>query len=292
MDGALKIKELERRIKSLELKNAQTNFNYVRFQSRGQNASEQTFAFNFKTLKKCVLKLTFIVYAQYAPGDIGYVKINGVMHKAFLPKNGKTEVACFVPFDKGVQTVSVYLSGEEEFSVDNCEFETFGCVDYPDNDSELSVYNEQQRSVILFAHDKKADLIEYTGGELNKKAEYANVTAAAFFAYNGGYVVALANLNGELTAKFLSGDFAEQSSAVLAGKGVISVCAFGGASPCFYAVKGSKVIKFTFNEANKTFALSATDYRAKKVTSNPAVEGYLILTGFDGNNKLASLTGG
>ncbi|MDY4186474.1 MAG: hypothetical protein SOX77_01275 [Candidatus Borkfalkiaceae bacterium] len=291
MDNALKIRELERRIKSLELKNAQTNFNYVRFQSRGQNAPKQTFAYNFKTLKKCVLKLFLTVYAQYAPGDIGYVKINGVTYKTFLPKNGKTEIACFVPFDKGVQTVSVYLSGEEEFTVDNCEFETFGCVDYPENDSDLSVYNEQERSVILFSHDKKADLIEYTGGELNKKAVYENVTAAAFFAYDGGYVVALSDLNGKLTARFLLNDFTEQSSVTLIEKGVISVCAFGGTNACFYAVKGNKVVKLGFDKASKTFTLSVTNYRAKKVTSNPAVEGYLILTEFDGNNKLVSLAG-
>ena len=290
MEYGLKIKELERRIKSLELKNTQSNFNYVRFRSCGQEAASQTFAYNFKTYKKCVLKLRFTVYAQYAPGKSGCVKINGVKFKDFLPKNGKTEIECFVPFEKGTQTASLHLLDEDEFIVDNCEFETFGCVDYPENNGELCVLNEQKRSVILFLHDKKAVIIEYAGDELNERAEYSGVIAAAVFALSGGgYVLACANDKGVLTAYVLSEDFAEKSSVTLCEKGVISVCAFGGDAPCVYAVKGSKVVKYSYNEKTDEFALSITQYRAKKVTANPSVPGYLILTGFDGANKLVLL---
>lgn len=289
MDFVSKIREFEKRIKSLELKNAQANFNYVRFQSRGQESQEQTFAFNFKTLKKCVLKLKFIITARYAPGKSGSIKINGVKYKDFLPKNGKTEIDCFVPFEKGVQTATLSLVDDEEFEVDTCEFETFGCVDYPENDSELSVINESSRSVILFVHDKVASLIEYDGANLNERATYSGVTAAAIFTYSEGYALACAYKTGELKTHFLSSDFTETTAQVLASGGIISVCAFGGDEPCYYAVKGSKVLKYSFDKQNKSFALSATDYRGKKVTSNPAVEGYLIITGFDGTNKLISL---
>lgn len=290
MELGLKIKEFERRIKALELKNTQSNFNYVRFRSCGQEAASQTFAYNFKTFKKCVLKLRFIVYAQYAPGKNGCVKINGVKFKDFLPKNGKTEIECFVPFEKGTQSVSLHLSGEEEFIVDNCEFETFGCVDYPENGGELCVLNEEKRSVILFSHDKKAVIIEYSGEELNERAECDNVFSAAIFALTGGgYVLACANDKGVLKAYVLSEDFAEKSSVSLCEKGVISVCAFGGESPCFYAVKGSKVVKYAYNEKTGEFVFAPTTYRAKRVTANPSVPGYLILTGFDGANKLVSL---
>lgn len=288
MEQTLKLRDMERRLRALEIKAAHSDFNYVRYESQGGTGTAQVFSFSFETLKKCVLKLKFAVYAKYAPGKNGCVKINGVKVKDFLPKNGKTEIDCYVPFEKGTQGAAVYLSSTSEFSVDSCEFEVFGCVDYPEESGALSVINEQARSVILFSSDKRAAIIEYAGDGLNEKLAF-NCGGAAVFAYSGGYAVAVINANGALSCKFISEELAQTSEVEILPRGVISVCAFGGEQPCFYAVKGSRVVKLVFNESALTFSEQATPYRGKKVTSNPNVAGYLILGGFDGNNKLIAL---
>lgn len=288
MEYGLKLRELERRIRALELKNAQTNFNYVRYESQGGEGKAQVFTFSFITLKKCVLKLKFAVYAQYAPGESGCVKINGVKVKDFLPKNGKTEIDCFVPFEKGAQGAAVYLNSADEFSVDSCEFEVFGCVDYPEESSALSVINEQNRSVILFSSDKRAAVIEYAGEGLTEKLAFS-ASGAAIFACESGYVVASVGENGSLCAAYLNAELEKTGEAEILPRGVISVCAFGGEQPCLYAVKGTRVIKLSFNAQTLEFTEQATEYRGKKVISNPSVAGYLILVGFDGNNKLVAL---
>ncbi len=287
MIDTLKLRELERRIKSLELKSGQTDFNYVRYEASGGSGQSQAFTYGFQTLKKCVLKLKFIVYAQYAPGKSGSIKINGVKVKDFLPKTGKTEIECFVPFEKGNQGAALYLTSDAEFTVNSCVFEVFGCVDYPESDSTLSVINESDRSVILFAADGRAALIDYAGS-LSEKFS-CEATAAAVFNYSDGYVLACANNSGELTARFITSDYTVSDPVTLVSRGVISVCAFGGESPCLFAVKGSRVIKLTFNESDLSFSESQTEYRGKKVVSNPAVSDCFILTDFDGNNKLVAL---
>ncbi len=283
----LKLRDLERRIQSLESKSAQTDFNYVRYESGGGEGVSQAFTYGFKTLKKCVLKLKFIVYAQYCPGKSGVIKINGVKVKDFLPKNGKTEIECYVPFEKGEQGAALYLTSDEEFSVNSCVFEVFGCVDYPDEASALSVINESDRSVILFTTDNKAALIEYSGSLIEKVSFTAN--CAAMFDYSGGYVLACVDKSGELVVRFITKEYSISEPVAIVPRGIISVCALGGSEPCFYAVKGSKVIKLAFNLNDNTFTQIATPYRGKSVVSNPAVSGYLILREFDGTNKLVAL---
>lgn len=288
MEQILKMRDIERRLRALEIRAARSDFNYVRYESQGGKGTAQVFSFSFETYKKCVLKLSFVVYAKYAPGESGCVKVNGVKVKEFLPKNGKTEVDCYVPFEKGTQGAALYLNSSSEFSVNSCEFEVFGCVDYPEEAGALSVINEQARSVILFATSKRAAIIEYAGEGLNEKLAF-DCVGAAVFAYSGGYAVASINSGGALSCKFLSSELIQTNEVEILPRGVISVCAFGGELPCFYAVKGTRVVKLSFNESSLTFSEQVTPYRGKTVSSNPSVAGYLILGGFDGNNKLVAL---
>lgn len=284
-----KIKELEKRLAELERKSAENVFNFIRYESAGKSGSAQEYEFSFKTVKECVLrpKITFKINSGEPHAEIF---VNDISVKTMTLSGGSGALECCMPFPKGDNAVKIKLTADEnaEYDCDGCVFEIFGSVDYPDKQNYLSVLNEENRSVILFVSADKAYLKTYVNGKISDVNVISGLRSCAICSFNGGYMLVCAENDGTLTAKILNSDLQETSSVYL-DDGVSSACCFsttGGVK--IYAVRGIKVICFTLDEQLNSVRTD-TGYKAKKVSANPEVDGYLILTDFDGNNKLVAL---
>ena len=69
---------------------------------------------------------------------------------------------------------------------------------------------------------------------------------------------------------------------------LISVCSFGGDFASIFAVRGNKIYRYNLNK-ELTIVKRDTGYYGKKVTANPIVRDYIIITDYDGSAKLIKL---
>lgn len=282
-----KIKEFEKRIVELEKKSAENIFNFIRYESAGKNGNTQEYEFSFKTSKECVLrpKITIKINSGEPQAEIS---VNGITVKTVAVKDVSGTIECCMPFAKGDNAVKIKLFSDSEYDCGGCVFEIFGSVDYPDKQNYLSVLNEENRSVILFVSADKAYLKIYANGKICDANVISDLRSCAICSFNGGYMLVCADKNGTLTAKILNSDL-QIGSSVYLDDGVSSACCFAvNAGVKIYAVRGVKVVCFALDEQLNSVRTD-TGYRAKKVIANPEVEGCLILTDFDGNNKLVAL---
>lgn len=287
METALsKTGELEKRIAELERKNAENSFNFIRYESVGKTGNAQEYAFSFKVEKNCILrpKIALRLKSGQATCELD---VNGVAVKSnFTLTQVDCEIECCMPFSKGNNAVSLKASGED-YDVEKCEFEIFGCVNYSDKEVFLSVINEQDRSVILFVDSDTAFVKSYKEGRITDECEINPVRACSICPFGAGYVLSEVAPDGVMNAVVL-GENLQISTTVYLDEGISSACSVGGSSVKIYAVRGRKVFLYVLDE-QLNFSCSDTGYRAKKVSANPEIDGYIILTDFDGNNKLVAL---
>ena len=97
------------------------------------------------------------------------------------------------------------------------------------------------------------------------------------------------DLSGVLWGKYYTSDEYDPMRSCLIDRDVSSVCALSGKDEAtLFTVKGGRVYRCT---ADKKFNLTTqiTGYGARRVSCDPSLSGYIILTDFSGNGKIIKI---
>ena len=283
-----KLRELERRILRLEKESEFSPFSYYAVQKNGEEESlNHTFTFDFETSADTCLKLTVKTQTNISE-EIGItIFVNGIAC-SFGKVNGENGLKeSILPFEQGKNEVKVELLANTAFIVKQCTLETFGNINYFEKECVLMNINEQNRSLILFISNGEAVVKEYKGEELTLLYSENGIKSGTFCKINDRYLLVLIDENGNGTVKEMSANFAPISEISLDNE-LISVCSFGGDFASIFAVRGNKIYRYNINK-ELTIVKRNTGYFGKKVTANPIVRDYIIITDYDGSAKLIKL---
>ncbi|MBQ3571953.1 MAG: hypothetical protein IJA15_03905 [Clostridia bacterium] len=285
--NTFRMEEIERRLKRVEKALDRAGFSYYVMQKNGESEkSSQTFEFDFEVLNDTYLKLTAknqstasnLKIKIYLNDKVGY---SGDVSGA----NG--ECSCILPFKKGEQKITLEYSADSSFFMTECSLESFGNIAYLDKECILSCINEEDRSLIFFVANGEAIVKQYKDGLLTTLYKKQDVKSGAFCKNGSNYLIVTVNSAGvglvEEVTENMKVDYYKNFDTEL-----ISVCAFVGESPSVFAVRGNTVYRYDFSEM-LFYKKKDSGYKGKKVSANPEVSGYIIITDYDGNSKLVAV---
>lgn len=281
-----KIYELEKRVKRLEKIMAIPPFNnYFSVKFCEEAKKEHIFKFSFISYADCYLKLISDINCTGGFFTASYY-VNGIFAKNEKFYSALEQFSAYIPVAKGKVDVTVKLN----FNVDNTIkliFSTCGYIGFDDDDSVLSYINEKDYSLILFLDGDTLFVKKYADNKISDIYSESGVKNCAICKIADKYMLTVVDKSGNMTCKTFDIDFnLLKSRQIMSDIG--SVCAIGGIKAILFAVKGSYVYKYTMDE-ELNFTEENTQYRAKRVVSNPGVSDCIILIDFDGNGKLVSL---
>lgn len=285
-DEKRKIDELDRRVKKLEKQANDFSVNYYEIKKEGiASANLHTFNFKLTAYNDCFVKMCVKVDTDCEDYFLK-LRLNGV--DAFVENQNKNAlVSRALPLIQGENKIEVILSSASPFIVNECFLSCSGAVNYAQSEVILSVLNEESRSIILFSYDGEIWIKRYIGGLLENIAFIKGGGAAAFCKLNSNYAVFYTDEYKTLKIRIYDKDFTLKNEETI-DDCVSSVCAIGGTECEAYAVKGNRVYRYFIDGALNVVS-AITNITAKSVRCNPDVKGLIIITDFNGNDKLVSV---
>ncbi len=283
----LKLQELERRLKQLESKFAKSRFNYFYANKKSEkNKTVHEFDFDLVVKANCYLKVEIAVNCAIA-GFLTEIFVNGVKVFNKTIFENTFNFSRVLPFAGGENTVNVKVSSESEFEVLNCEFSTFGDVDYPKINSILAVINESDQSIILFVVNGRLAVKRYQT-QLETILLMDGISSAGICKIGDNYLLTAIAQGGNCTNYLYDSNFNLIQNQPL-DQNLSSVCSLNGLEfATVFAVKGNCVYRYQI-DANLNVVVTKTEYRAKRVASNPALSKYIIITDHANNGKIIKI---
>ena len=279
--------ELERRVKRLERDAEKANYCYYIKQIKGQSSAfSQEFNFKFKVHAFTYLKLKITMKTTVNALDL-ILKVNGVKAREFKRVEGDNQLEVVLPFEEGLNKVTVIAECENIFLVNDCQLETQGNISYVDEEYLLQVINEEERSLILAIFDERLTISEYKSSEISSKFSLYPVKGASICSFGENYLLAV--IDGENRCRIiLFNEKIQKLKDQMFGDNIISICSLGGENARVFAVKGNSIYQYNVN-GDLTFTLTNTGLKGKKVNSTPNVNDYIIIIDYNGNAKLVQI---
>ncbi len=285
-DEKRKIDELDRRVKKLEKQASDFSVNYYEIKKEGiSSANLHTFSFKIAAYSDCFVKMCVKVNTDC---EDYFLKLRLNEVDVFGENQSKNALASrALPLVQGENKVEVILSSDSAFNADECVLSCSGAVNYARSEVVLSVLNEDSRSMILFSYDGETWIKRYIGGLLENIAFIKGGRAAAFCKLGLNYAVFYTDEYKTLKIRIYDKDFTLKNEETI-DECVSSVCAIGGSECEAFAVKGNRVYRYSVDESLNVVS-EITDFTAKSVRCNPDIKGLIIITDFNGNDKLVSV---
>lgn len=271
---------LERLEKILQEKTVNTFYHQ---QSGWGEKQSHTFKYKLRVFSQCYLKVKLSISTKSESYKAKVTVNGGNALIRFYSLN--TDAEFIAPFKEGVNEIEVLLSSDNAFKPENCSVEVTGNVDYIDCNSILSVINNTSSSVIMFLYDEQLIIKNYENRTFLNVIKIDGVKSAGICKTSSGYMLVYAQTDGVLKAENITSAFSREDAVVL-DTHINSVCvAEGSEQTGIFAVKGNVVYRYTVDESGNVTE-QITQHRAKKVSCNPQVKEYIILTDHNGNGKL------
>lgn len=283
----LKIQELERRISHLEQDLLKTRFNYFLANKKSeQSLTKHTFNYDFVVKSACYMLFEISINCAI-DGFFAKIYINGATVAQLFSDSKTLSFKRVLPFSGGKNAVSVVVENEAQFDVENCEVSVFGDIEYSEINSILSVINESDKSIILFVVNGELYIKEYKT-QLKTILKKSDVAESCICKLANDYLLTVADFSGNAFIYLYDSEFKQLAHLPL-DQSVSSVCALSGLNQStVFAVKGNCVYRYDVDEKLNLVA-TKTKYRAKKVSGNPSVQKYIIITDHAGNGKIVQV---
>ena len=225
---------------------------------------------------------------QLSITDDAQLKIFRLIYEGLttIDENGKIEF--IAPLNAGEKTISVKLSSTSSFFVRRATLKTCGAVGYPDGECFVTVINEGLKSHVCYCYDGELLVKEYVETLLTM-IQIQGVKCGTICKVGDLLAVFYIDLSGMLWGKYYTSDEYDLVRSCSVDQGVSSVCALSGEDEAtLFSVKGGRVYRYT---ADKNFNLTTqiTEYGARRVSCDPSLSGYIIITDFSGNGKIIKI---
>ena len=266
----------------------QAPFSYYTANKYGEiEGVNHSFEFELEVNEETYLKLT-VKSESTATNPVGIkVYLNGLVGFSGQIDEITALTEILMPFSKGVNKIKIEYFSEIPFFLTKCTLETFGNIKYVEKDCILMNINEENRSLILFITDGVAVVKEYKDGVIKTLYYEENIKSGVFCKMGEKYLLALVDKNGDGYLKEMTASFKVDYQKLFDTQ-LISVCALSGNIPSVFAVRGNKVYRYNVEEM--LFCVKrSTGYFGKKVSANPEVSNYIIITNYDDSAKLVTV---
>lgn len=286
MEDNAKIIDLEKRIARLE--DAGKNvYNYYKATKERIYASKIHEA-NFKFKIICEECLRFVLNVKTLCNDYSVtVELDG--NRAFMvtARELDSRIEFMLPLSAGEKNLCVKLESSSSFMAE-ITLETFGAIEYPDEECFVTVLNEEAKSTICCCYDDDLLVKEYTG-DIRTVIQKAEVKSGTICKLGNIFVLFYIDHNNILQCEYFTDDEYDTIGSCPIDQNVTSVCALSGSDAATaYSVKGGRVFRYTI-DGNFNLATHKTEYGAKRVSCDPGLPGYIIITDYSGNGKIIKI---
>ncbi len=279
--------DLERQVKRLQNEIAKATYCYYNAQQKGfEKKRGHLFNFKFEVHSFTYLKINVKIETECESYSLA-MKINDSNAYNVKVQDGQNEINCLLPFCKGVNKVTVILSADSDFAVENCFLETFGNLSYVESGSLLQVINESSKSIILSLVDETVSVSEYENENMTLKFSEENVKSATICKLGESYLLTLVDMN--CNSRFLL--FGSAMSVIKIApfeSEIMSICSLSGTNATVLAVKGNSIYKYYIDD-DLNYQKLHTGLKGKEVKANPQVSDYVIVVDYNNEAKLVAL---
>ncbi len=286
-DTVRRIENLEKRLSRLEKSEKTACYNFY-MATKERTVASRKHEMSFTFVSKCEQCLFFTLEIEtQSPKYNAVIEVDGAKAVAAqCEKNGKIEF--IAPLNAGEKTISVKLSSTSSFFVRRATLKTYGAVGYPDGECFVTVINEGLKSHVCYCYDNELLVKEYVETLLTM-IQIQGAKCGTICKVGDLLAVFYIDLSGMLWGRYYTSDEYDLVRSCLIDQGVSAVCALsGGNEATLFSVKGGRVYRYT---ADKNFNLTTqiTEYGARRVSCDPSLSGYIIITDFSGNGKIIKI---
>ena len=279
--------DLERQVRRLENEISKASYCYYTAQQKSfEKKRGHLFNFKFEVHSFTYLKVNVKIETQCESYRLS-IKINDSNAYSVKIENGQNEINCLLPFCKGVNAVTVILSADSDFTVENCFLETFGNLSYVESGSVLQVINESSKSIILSLVNETVSISEYENGNMTLKFSEDNVKSATICKLDESYLLTIVDMNCNSTFLLFGSAMSVNKIAPFESE-IMSVCSLSGTNATVLAVKGNSIYKYYIDD-DLNYQKLHTGLKGKEVKANPQVSDYVIVVDYNNEAKLVRL---